>query len=278
VRRSARLAVALAVTLLGCCGMIERLVYFPDRSMTEPPAGVAERWLTAADGTRIHAWQALHANPAAAIVWSHGNAGNVSSRADVVSALAARGFEVLAYDYRGYGKSDGRPSEAGLHLDAEAAFDAEIARGVPASNIVCFGESLGGAVSIHLATRRPCAAVVVVATFTTLRDVARFHYGPLGHFAGGAFDSLSLAPSLSVPLFAAHGDRDEVVPYALGERLFDAVPSPKRFLRLEGVHHNDVFDSTVLLDGIAEFVNEHVPPRPPVAPARDARPRNDELT
>jgi fermentation-respiration switch protein FrsA (DUF1100 family) len=268
VRRSARLAITLSIVLYGCRGMIERFVYFPDRKMTEPPAGIAERWLTAADGTRIHAWQALRADPAAAIVWSHGNAGNVSNRGDLVAALAARGFDVLAYDYRGYGKSEGHPSEAGLYLDAEAAFDAETARGVPASKIACFGESLGGAVSIHLATRRPCGAVVVVATFTSLRDVARFHYGPLGNLAGARFDSLSLAPSLRVPFFAAHGDRDEIVPYALGERLFAAVPPPKRFLRLESMHHNDVFDSTVLLDAIAAFVREHVAP---IAAADGAR-------
>jgi uncharacterized protein len=268
VRRSARLVAALAIALGGCHGMIERLVFFPDRTVTDPPPGVAERWLTAADGTRLHAWQTLQTNPAASLVWSHGNAGNIGGRADVLSALAARGFDVLAYDYRGYGKSDGRPSEAGLHLDAEAAFDAEIARGVPASRIVCFGESLGGAVSIHLATRRPCAAIVVVSTFTSLRDVARFHYGPLGRFAGGSFDSLSIAPSLTVPFFAAHGDQDEVVPYALGERLFAAVRSPKRFLRVSGAYHNDVFDSAALLDGISAFLKEWLGPI-----AGDRRPR-----
>ncbi len=238
--------------------MIEQLIFFPDRTIGGPPRGVVERWLTAADGTRVHAWQATRPNATASLVWSHGNGGNIDGRVDVLLALAARGFDVLAYDYRGYGKSEGRPSEARVYLDAEAAFDAELARGVPASRIVCFGESLGGAVSIHLATRRPCAAVVVVSMFTNLRDVARFHYGPLGRFAGVRFDSLSLVGELSAPFFGAHGDRDEVVPYELGERLFAAAREPKQFLPVPGAHHNDVFAAPALLDGIAAFVAGHV--------------------
>jgi uncharacterized protein len=238
--------------------MIDRFVFFPDRFVGDPPEGVAERWLTAEDGTRIHAWQAIHPRPRAALVWSHGNGGNISGRSGILLALAARGFDVLAYDYRGYGKSEGDPSGAGVLLDAEAAFDAEVHRGVSASRIVCFGESLGGAVSIHLATRRPCAAVVVVSTFTSLRDVARRHYGPLAILAGDRFDSQSLVGKLSVPFFAAHGDRDDVVPYELGERLFASAREPKRFVRVPGAHHNDVFASSALLDEIAAFVSAHV--------------------
>jgi pimeloyl-ACP methyl ester carboxylesterase len=105
------------------------------------------------------------ASARATLVWSLGNAGNIAGRADVLLALVSHGFDVLAYDYRGYGKSQGRPSEAGVYLDAAAAFDSERAYGTPSSRIVCFGESLGGAVSIRLATERPCAAVVVVSAF-----------------------------------------------------------------------------------------------------------------
>ena len=256
----ARATVLLAVAVLasGCRIMIEQLIFYPDPYVGEPPPGVVERWLTAADGTRIHAWQATRQSPTAYLVWSHGNGGNIDGRADVLLALAARGFDVLAYDYRGYGKSEGRPTEAGVYLDAEAAFDAERERGVPASRIVCFGESLGGAVSIHLASRRPCAAVVVVSTFTNLRDLARFHYGPLGQFAGVRFDSLSIVGGLTVPFFAAHGDQDEIVPYPLGERLFAAAPSPKQFLPIAGAHHNDIFAAPAVLDGIAAFISAHV--------------------
>lgn len=196
------------------------------------------------------------ASAAPTLVWSHGNGGNIADRADVLLALAARGLDVLAYDYRGYGRSEGTPEETGLYLDAEAAFDAARARGVPASRLVCFGESLGGAVSLELARRRPCAAVIVVSTFTRLRDVARVHYGPLGLLAGEQLDAISRVASLAVPLLVAHGDRDEIVPYELGERLFAAAPTAKRFVRVRGAHHNDVFDSPQLLDAIAAFARE----------------------
>jgi len=214
---------------------------------------VGERWITTSDGVRLHAWYAGAAEGSPVLVWSHGNGGNIAGRADVLAALAAHGLGVLAYDYRGYGRSGGRPSEAGVYRDAEAAYDSERERGVPAARIVCFGESLGGAVAIHLATRRPCAGVAVVSTFTSMRDVARRHYGPLAFLAGDRFDSLGRIGRLTVPLLVAHGDRDEIVPFELGARLFAAANEPKRFFRAPGAHHNDVFASPGLVDAIAGF-------------------------
>jgi uncharacterized protein len=256
-----RLAAILSGLLLAAAfvsrrEMIERLVFFPDPFVGDPPPGVEERWICAADGVRLHAWHATHPQAHTSVVWSHGNGGNIADRASVIVALAARGLDVLAYDYRGYGKSDGWPSEAGVYQDAEAAFDAERDRLGDTARVVCFGESLGGAVSIHLATRRPCAAVAVVSTFTSLRDVARRHYGFLAALAGDRFDSVSRVGTLRVPFFAAHGDRDEVVPYELGERLFAAAPSPKRFLRIPGARHNDVFEHGMLVEELARFLRE----------------------
>ncbi|MGH7858058.1 MAG: 1-acylglycerol-3-phosphate O-acyltransferase [Candidatus Binatia bacterium] len=243
---------------LGGCTLLDSLVFFPDRRIPDPPPGVEERWITAEDGVRLHAWSAVRPGSRATLVWSHGNAGNIALRAEVLLALAERGLDVLAYDYRGYGKSQGRPTEAGVYLDAKAAYDSERARGVEASRIICFGESLGGAVSIHLATERPCAAVAVVATFTRLRDVGRIHYGPIALLAGDRFDALSRVRSLRVPIFVAHGDRDEVVPYSLGEQLFAAANEPKEFLRLAGARHNDIFESEALAEAIARFATRVV--------------------
>jgi len=249
--------IVLATLLSGCELMIDRLVFYPDPHVGEPPPGVTVRWLTTADGVRLHAWYARHAETGPSLVWSHGNGGNIDGRGEVLVELASRGMNVLAYDYRGYGRSEGRPTESGVYLDAEAAFDSERESGVPPSRIVCFGESLGGAVSIHLATRRACAAVAVVSTFTSLREIARVHYGPLGSLAGARFDSRALLGKIGVPFFAAHGDEDELVPYTLGEELFAAAREPKRFVRVPGAGHNDVFSYRPLLDAIAEFVAEH---------------------
>lgn len=239
--------------------VLDGLIFFPERDMPPPPHGVVERRFAATDGVRLHAWLAPPPDAAAPLlVWSHGNGGNVGGREDVLLALAARGLGVLAYDYRGYGLSDGRPDEAGVLLDAEAAWDLAAADGVAPERIVCFGESLGGAVSIALATKRRCAAVVVVSTFTSLRDVARQHYGALAALAGNQFDSASRVGAIGVPILVAHGDQDEIVPYALGERVFALARAPKQFVRVPGRQHNDVFDSPALLDAIAAFARESV--------------------
>ena len=250
LRRLTGLAVGIAAAALVPFVSLDHFIFFPDHSVPPPPPGVVERWFTTADGVRLHAWHAVAPEGAPTLVWSHGNAGNIAGRAPVFHALASRGLGVLAYDYRGYGRSGGTPSEAGVYRDVEAAYDI-VAH--PGARLVAFGESLGGAVSIHLATVRPCAAVVVVSTFTTMRDVARFHYGLAGLLAGGGFDSLRRVRGVHVPLLVAHGDEDEVVPYVLGQALFAAAGEPKRFLHLPGAHHNDVFEQTALLDAIADF-------------------------
>ncbi len=235
---------------------IDHFVFFPDRRVGPPPPGVEERWILTGDGQRLHAWYAPPRGHAPVLLWSHGNAGNIAHREPALLALAARGLGVLAYDYRGYGRSEGSPSEAGVYLDARGAFDDLTTRGVAPSAIVCFGESLGGAVSIEVATRRPCAAVAVVSTFTRLADLARRHYGPVGSLAGNRFDSLARVPRLTVPVFVAHGDRDEIVPFELGERLFGAARRPKRFHRIAGAEHNDALDHPGLLDAVTRFALE----------------------
>lgn len=236
--------------------LLEALIFQPDREVPRAPRGVEERWITTADGVRLHAWFAAGRAEGPTLVWSHGNGGNIAGRADVLLALARAGLNVLAYDYRGYGKSGGRPTEAGVYRDAEAAYDHLRGNGVRAQRIVSFGESLGGAVSIRLATTRPCASVAVVSTFTRMRDVAYHHFGLAALIVGSQFDSLARLRRLTVPLFVAHGDRDEVVPFALGKQLYNAAPEPKRFLTVTGAHHNDVFWSTELLDAIVAFARE----------------------
>jgi len=233
--------------------LINRVLFQPDPSVGVPPPGVEERWLRTADGVRLHAWCVWGGDDAPTLIWSHGNGVNIAGRADVLRQLAARGLNVVAYDYRGYGKSSGRPTEEGVYLDAAAAYDDARGRGVSAQRVIAFGESLGGAVSIALAATHPCAGVAVVSTFTSLRDIARAHVGPLALFAGEGFNSVERVRGLAVPIFIAHGDQDEIVPYELGKRLFAEARPPKRFLPVRGAHHNDVFAAADLLDAIAVF-------------------------
>jgi hypothetical protein len=223
---------------------------YADRYASDPPAGVEERWITTADGVRLHAWYAPTPDAVATLVWSHGNGLSVARRPGLLGTFAALGLNVLAYDYRGCGRSGGRPSEKGLYLDALAAYDSERARDVPAHRIIAFGESLGGAVAIHLATRRPCAGVAVVSTFTRLRDLHK-GLGLLARFA--PFDSLARVPQLTVPILIAHGDRDETIRFELGRRLFAAANDPKWFCRVAGARHHDVLASPELVDAIGVF-------------------------
>jgi fermentation-respiration switch protein FrsA (DUF1100 family) len=247
-----------AAAWLAGCSVIDRFTFFPDRAVGPPPPGVEERWISTEDGQRLHAWSARPPRAGPTLLWSHGNAGNIDSRRDLLLALTHRGLGVLAYDYRGYGKSTGSPDEAGVYRDALAAFDSEVAAGRAPRDIVCFGESLGGVVSIDLATRRACGAVVVGSTFTRLADVARRHYGPLAVLAGDRFNALGRISRLSAPVLVAHGDQDEIVPFALGQRLFEAAPAPRRFLRLAGAGHNDALVYPGLLDAVAAFAREAV--------------------
>lgn len=250
--------------------LLDSLIFFPDRDMPPTPAGLEDRRIRTSDGETLHAWLAREADERAPVLlWSHGNAGNIGNRAGIVLAFAGEGLGVLAYDYRGYGRSTGRPTETGVYRDAEAAFDSLVAGGVSPERIVCFGESLGGAVSIRLATVRPCRAVAVASAFTSLGDVGRKHYGPLAGLVGSRFDSLSRIRSLEVPLFVAHGDRDEIVPYALGERLFEAANEPREFHRVRGFHHNDVLGAPGLIGAIADFARRSTGPTGP--PGVDVR-------
>ena len=256
MRAGATLALATLLLLTGCAMWIDRFVFFPDRRVGPPPAGVEERRITTPDGLRLHAWSVSPRDGAPVLLWSHGNAGNIDSRRALLVALASRGLGVLAYDYRGYGRSEGSPSEPGVYLDAAAAFDDLVTRGTDPATIVCFGESLGGAVSIEVATRRPCGAVIAVSTFTRLADVARRHYGALGSLARDRFDSLARLPRVAAPVLIAHGDRDDIVPFELGERLFAAASEPKRFFRIAGADHNDALGHPGVLDAIARFARD----------------------
>jgi fermentation-respiration switch protein FrsA (DUF1100 family) len=241
--------------------LLDGFIFFPEQGLPDPPPGVSEREFTASDGVRLHAWWAGPPDARATLVWSHGNGGNIAGRSAVLRGLAARGVSVLAYDYRGYGRSEGSPTEEGVYADALAAYDHLRARGIPESRIVAFGESLGSAVSVHLASKRPCAGLVLVSPFTRLRDVARVHYGPLAMLAGDGFDAIGLIPKVRRPLLVAHGDQDEIVPFELGVKLFEAANEPKKFLRVEGAHHNDVFASSELMDAIVRFANEVAAPK-----------------
>ncbi len=215
----------------------------------EPPPSdlaVEDIELVTADGTRVHAWWSAPANwrpEQGAVHYSHGNAGNVSMRGEGLRRWnELLGQAALIYDYPGYGKSGGLPTEAGCYAAAEAAFDwlTEI-QSVPAERVLLYGGSLGGGVALELAIRRPHRAVVLVSAFTSVRDMARLAFPllPTSWLVGTTFDNLSKIGRVRGPVFIAHGTADQLVPFQQGERLFAAAHPPKQFFpQVDYEHHH----------------------------------------
>ena len=231
--------------------LVDALVYFPDRELYGDPADVGlaftDLTIPTDDGERLHAWWIpTRVTPARAhVLLFHGNAGNISHRLEHASALTAAGLDALLVDYRGYGRSTGRPGEEGLHQDARAARAALVAGGlVDPARLVYLGESLGGAVALRLAVEAPPLACVLQSTFTSLRDVARQHYpAALSALAGDAYPNQERIALLRAPVLILHGELDEIVPVAHAEALFEAAPEPRRLRVVPGAGHNDLVQS-----------------------------------
>lgn len=224
------------------------LIYFPSRYPNGDwdPRGFPheDAWFTAADGTQLHGWYVPHAQPRAVVLYCHGNAESVADCADYVYNLYRRaGVSVLAFDYRGYGRSEGKPSEAGLLLDGRAARQWLAQRaGIAEQDIVVLGRSLGGGVAVDLAAKDGARGLVLQSTFTSLPDVGAHHYPwlPVRLLMRNRFNSLAKIGNYQGPLLQSHHPGDTVIPYALGRRLFDAANEPKRFLTIAKGDHNDM--------------------------------------
>jgi fermentation-respiration switch protein FrsA (DUF1100 family) len=227
--------------------LLHSLLFFPSRAMTTTPAAVGLAFddvrFETEDGERLHGWWVSARAPVRGhVLLCHGNAGNVGDRVAHIALLATAGFDVLAFDYRGYGQSTGRPSEHGTYRDARAARSALLRRpGVDSACVVYLGESLGGAVALALAREFAPAGLILQSTFTSVRDMARLHYPFVPRaLVPDAYPSLRLISELAVPLLVLHGSGDRIVPPLHGEALFDAAPGRKRMELFDGAGHNDL--------------------------------------
>ncbi len=239
----------LAVGLLawGCREAADRaFIYYPVRELIGTPAslGLAYRdvWFQAEDGIRLHGWLIPGARPTT-LLWCHGNAGNISHRLDNIREIQHRlGIGVFIFDYRGYGRSDGSPTEAGLYRDARAAREALIRDlGVPSEQIIYFGRSLGAAVALELALAHPPSGLILESPFLSVRAMANRTLPGSGLLFKSRFDSLDKIARLRTPLLILHGDADEVVPYEHGRRLWEAASEPKAFYTIPRARHNDTY-------------------------------------
>jgi fermentation-respiration switch protein FrsA (DUF1100 family) len=197
------------------------------------------------DGVLLNGWFIPVKGARRNVLYCHGNAGNISDRLDKIKIFHELGFNIMIFDYRGYGKSSGRPSEAGLYQDAQAAYDLLAARKDAGTlPIVVYGASLGGAVAVDLAMHRPVAGLITEAVFTSIRDMARVYYPWIPDFLISIdYDVMRKVAGLRIPKLFIHSQQDEVIPFTQGQRLFAAAAEPKAFLAVEGGHNDNFFQS-----------------------------------
>ena len=241
-------------------------MFFPDRYPTgrwdreQFLVVPAEHTFAASDGVKLHAWEFRAKDPNAPVmIWFHGNAGNLTDRADMAQEHARRGITVFVFDYRGYGKSEGKPSESKLFLDAVAAFD--YVRGRGAKDIALYGESVGGPYAAWVAKERKglVHAVVLENTFPSLKDIGNALYRPLplGWAAPFALRTTAWLNDAGVPVLVMHGTRDGVIPYALGKKLFDDLHVPKEMLTSHAGHCEiPLFEPARYYDAVNRFVRK----------------------
>ncbi len=259
IYRRVVLYAVLAILLMVLFRFLENaLLYHPYRTIDITPASYGapfeDIFFTAADGTKLHGWYIPSAEPKGPVLlWAHGNAGNLSHRAENVAAIRSQtGAGVFLFDYRGYGRSEGKPGEEGLYADGRAAY-ACLRELVPPGRIFLFGRSLGAAVVAKLASEGfEARGLILESPFENLIALGKniFPFLPVSWIVRQKFDIAALVPTVKMPVFVLHGEADEIVPFSQGQKVFDLAPEPKRFYRIPGAGHNDTY-----LAGGAEYWN-----------------------
>ena len=246
------------------------LLYLPDipsRTLETSPTdiGLAYEtvWLETSDGVRLHAWYLPHAEARGTVLFFHGNAGNISHRLDSLRIFHDLGLSVLIFDYRGYGRSEGRPDEEGTHQDALVAWrHLTETRGIPPQRIVLFGRSLGAALAAWLATRERPGALILESAFTSVPDLAAelYRWLPARRLARLHYNTRDYLAEVVCPVLVVHSPDDEIIPYHHGQALFQAAHPPKAFLELKGDHNMGfLLSGEHYLRGLDDFLSATLP-------------------
>lgn len=254
--------VSVAVVFLAAIRYIEHnSIFFPMKEMTITPrsAGLSyeDVYFRTDDGKLINGWFMPVKDADLTVILCHGNAGNISHRIEKAAILRDLGLNVFLFDYRGYGKSEGTPSEAGLYKDAEAAYRHVTAEmNIPPDNIILYGESIGSPVAIRLAARVKVRGLITEESFTSIKDMAAMAYPfmPPVIFSS-RFDAAAGIRNVKCPKLIMHSVNDEIVPYRMGQELYAAAAPPKTFLKLTGGHNTAFIDAgNAYRKGIKDFV------------------------
>jgi fermentation-respiration switch protein FrsA (DUF1100 family) len=246
-----------------------RLVHLPEipgRALTATPETAGLDYesvsIVTADGVKLHGWFVPVEPPRATLLFFHGNAGNISHRLDSLRIFHDLGLSTLIIDYRGYGQSEGKPSEQGLYADSEAAWRyLESERGLTSRQIVIFGRSLGGAVAAWLAARHQPRMLILESTFTSAPDMAAelYPFLPTRLLTRLQYDARRNLELVRCPVLIVHSRDDEIIPFRHGQRLYETARQPKQLLELKGDHNMGfLLDKTRYETGLGDFLDQHL--------------------
>jgi hypothetical protein len=240
-----------------------RSIFYPSKTVSVTPRNIdldfEDIFFRTEDNVLLNGWFVVRKNAKATVILCHGNAGNISHRLEKILIFHHLGLNTFIFDYRGYGNSQGHPTECGIYLDAQAAYDYLLARNsIDKEAIVCFGSSLGGAIAIDLSTQRKTAALIVDSTFTSAKDMGKVVYPFIPSFVySSRLDSVNKVKNLDIPKLFIHSINDEIVPFELGEKLFYAAAPPKEFLRVSGGHNTAFIESRhLIIEKLKAFLGE----------------------
>ncbi|MFQ5580213.1 MAG: alpha/beta hydrolase [Nitrospiria bacterium] len=229
--------------------MEKGFIFFPDKKIDQTPADAAlvfeDIYFETEDGVKINGWFVPVTDSQSTLLWLHGNAGNLGHRVNQLRLLHHElKKNIFMVDYREYGRSQGVVSEEGTRQDALSSYDYLLTRSdIDSEKIIAFGQSLGAAVAVELATSRRLQGLILEAPFTSIREMARvtFPWLPIGRFLSTKYDSISKIGQIRVPLLVMHGDRDAVIPFSQGQRLYEAGNEPKTFYPIPDAGHNNTY-------------------------------------
>lgn len=239
------LAIMYLAILVACTGLQRKLLYYPQNSIADPVSyglSLEEVSITTADKVKLQAWyRAPINNEGKVILYFHGNAGHIGYRAPIYKALMEQGFGLLALSYRGYGKSQGKPTEEGLYEDGRAAMKFLKEQGVNENKIIIYGESLGTGVATKIASEYKIGGIVLKSPFTAAVDVARkvYPFLPVKLLMIDKFKSMDRIKSITVPILIFHSENDDVIPFEQGRKLYETANKPKKFISLGSDGHDN---------------------------------------
>jgi fermentation-respiration switch protein FrsA (DUF1100 family) len=241
-------------------------VYYPDRILLADPSSIGLEFESVSfeteDGVKLSGWYILSENARGIIIFCHGNGGNISHRLESIQIFHRLGLDVFIFDYRGYGRSEGRPSEMGTYRDIEAAWRYLVEeRQVNPDRIVVFGRSLGGAVAAWLAHRYTPGALILESAFTSVPDIAAklYPYLPVRLLSRYKYDTARYLDGVNCPVLIVHSREDEMMPFSHGQRLFERAAEPKEFLEISGSHNEGFITSGKHYEeGLDSFISEHL--------------------